>query len=239
MADFGTLEAVDNFSGVRNALRHLSEHTGDWAGIPMPLDGERLVIEPNFPMAEELSKIGAPPREEDPPGVVVRNVWWSKKLRREVYVWQEPDGRILGSAIPGSHDRLRMSLHTLGCAVAWGIEQEANAVKLLGTLLSHHKFKTYMLTGMFLETSKRSGLTYLFRRLKPTVVIDARDDGRPTTRILAALCMHPIAYYERTWAGAMTPTDDVVAHLMMMRGDEHMYWKRSTQHQPGRPEAEI
>jgi hypothetical protein len=42
--------------------------------------------------------------------------------------------------------------------------------------------------------------------------------------------MHPIGYYRGTWAGAMAPTDDVIAHLMMMRADEHMYWRRAKQH---------
>lgn len=56
-------------------------------------------------------------------------------------------------------------------------------------------------------------------------------------RILCALCLHPIAYYSKSWAGAMTPTDDVCAHLMMMRSDEHLFWRRANQHAPWRPEA--
>ena len=56
-------------------------------------------------------------------------------------------------------------------------------------------------------------------------------------KILACLCMHPIAYYAGSWAGAMCPTDDVIAHLSLMRADEHMFWKRSNQHPPYRPEA--
>ena len=40
-----------------------------------------------------------------------------------------------------------------------------------------------------------------------------------------------------SWAGAMVPTDDVIAHLSLMRGDEHMFWKRCNQHPSWRPEA--
>jgi hypothetical protein len=58
-----------------------------------------------------------------------------------------------------------------------------------------------------------------------------------TVGVLAALCQHPIGYYEGTWAGSMCPTDDVVAMLMLMRGDEPMFWKRSNQHPPWAPEA--
>jgi hypothetical protein len=35
----------------------------------------------------------------------------------------------------------------------------------------------------------------------------------------------------------MCPTDDVIAHLQLMRGDERMFWKRSNQHPSWRPEA--
>jgi hypothetical protein len=105
-------------------------------------------------------------------------------------------------------------------------------------MLSHHNFRQYMLTGMFLEKSKRSGVIYMFRRLKPTVAIAASPGIESDhMRILACLCAHPIAYYAGSWAGAMVPTDDVIAHLAMMRGDERMFWARCNQHPPHRPEA--
>jgi hypothetical protein len=203
----------------------------------MPLEGQKLIINPKFPMAEALSLIGAPEPEKLPENVKYRNSWWSSKLRCMVYVYEE-DGKILAAKLPATK-QITMDLNTIGCSHAWGIEQESKAVQLLGTLISHHAFKTYMLTGMFMESSKRSGLTYLFRRLKPTVVIDARSNGAESARILCALCLHPIAYYADTWAGAMVPTDDVVSHLMLMRGDEPMFWRRANQHPPGRPEAAI
>jgi hypothetical protein len=121
----------------------------------------------------------------------------------------------------------------------WGIEQEGRAVQLLGQMLRHRAFKQYLLTGMFIETSRRSGVTYIFRKLRPTVALAPTRPGREqqSIRILACLCMHPIAYYEGSWAGAMCPTDDVIAHLALMRGDEHMFWKRCNQHPPHTPEA--
>ncbi len=232
------LEQFDTHAGVRNALRHISERTADWAGIPMPIDGERLVIEPRFPMAKELAEIGAPKDEEPlPADLKQRNRFWSRRLNGEVFIWEE-GGKVLHAVLPHSLLRSSMELKTLMCSAAWGLEQEHRALQLLGRLISPRQFKQYALTGMFLETSQRSGLTYMFRKLRPTIAIDARPaKGRDTTRMLCALCAHPIAYYQETWAGAMTPTDDVVAHLMMMRADEHMFWKRSSQHQPWRPEA--
>jgi hypothetical protein len=49
-------------------------------------------------------------------------------------------------------------------------------------------------------------------------------------RILAVLCMHPIGHFQETFSGAMCPTDDVIAHLMLMRADEHHFWKKSNIH---------
>lgn len=43
--------------------------------------------------------------------------------------------------------------------------------------------------------------------------------------------------YGGTHAGAMCPTDDVLAHLLLMRGDERLFWSRANQHPANRPEA--
>lgn len=226
------LNRVDNFAPLRNGLRRVAHDRREWAGIPMPLDGNRLVIEPTYPGAKELSDIGAPAEGPEDDCKII-NSWWSTSKRGTVYVYEQ-DGRrkAVLSRYAGHH--FNMDFLTMGCAVAWGIEQEHKAVSTLGTLLRHHMFKTYLLTGMFIETSKRSRLMYVFRRLKPTVVLSMR---KAEPRIIATLCLHPIAYYAGTWAGAMTPTDDVVAHLMLMRGDEAMFWRRSNQHPAWRPEA--
>lgn len=207
----------------------------------MPLSDLGLVVEPTYPKAAELMAIGKTAADDDAveEGVKVRNQWWSHRLRKHIFIWQEPDGRVKGGTVPYGNRGVHLELNTLGASVAWGIEQEANAVHLLGQLLKHHAFKMYLLTGMFLETSKRSGVTYLFRKLRPTVALDARNDGNKSARVLAALCLHPIGYYKESWAGSMCPTDDVIAHLMLMRGDEPMFWRRANQHAPGTPEAAI
>ena len=227
----GELALIERFDGhapLRNLLRDIAHERQDWAGIPMPLDWAKLVIEPTYPNAAALMDMGGkPPGEEadddtpDPDIKKVRNRFWSWRWRSEIVVFEREDGKIDWGKIPGTH-HMAFDLHTMGCIDAWGIEQEAAAVQLLGTLVRHRAFKTYMLTGMFLETSKRSGVSYLFRRLKPTLAIKGG-------RALCALCLHPIGYYEGTWSGAMCPTDDVVAHLMLARGDEAMFWRRANQ----------
>jgi hypothetical protein len=85
----------------------------------------------------------------------------------------------------------------------------------------------YLLTGHFSEVSKRSQLTYLFRKGRPTIVLRESDDG---AYALCALCLHPIGYYGDTWAGVMCPTDEVLAHLLMMRGSEEKFWANANQH---------
>lgn len=213
----------------------MAGEAGEWAGIPMPLEGQPMQIAPGYPFADMLAAIEPAERVESDPaleGCTRVNRWWCHRRRHGVSIVEKDGKRLAAIALPNK--RFDMDMLTLGCAPAWGIEQEGAAVHTLGRLVKHHTFKTYLLTGMFLETSKRSQITYCFRRLKPTVAISFRT-GR--TKILAALCMHPIGYYEESWAGAMCPTDDVIAHLMMMRGDEHMFWKRSTQHHPSVPEA--
>lgn len=238
--DRANAEALDGFAPLRNMLRTIAAKRGDWAGIPMPLEGERLVIEPSYPNAQALMAMCGE-REEDPEqgdvladSVKIRNSFWSVKKSSDIFIFEQ-DGKIDWGIHPGAN-HLTHDLKTLGCSEAWGIEQESNALDLLGTLIEHRRLKQYLLTGSFLESSKRSGVTYMFRRLKPTVAIGQKA-GK--LRIMCALCMHPIGHYAGSWAGAMTPTDDVVAHLMLMRGDEPMYWKRATQHAAWRPEAGV
>lgn len=240
---FGILEHFDGFADLRNKLRQAAAERLDYAGIPMPLEHQKLVIEPTYPGGAGLAAIGRPEKDfEDEPGIRLRNSWRALSFQGTCFAYEE-NGRIRGAKLYRRH-HFGMDIETMACSAAWGIEQESNAVRLLGTLLSHRMFKSYLLTGMFIETSKRSGVTYVFRKLKPTVALSPRPNtvfhrktGGEEMRILAALCMHPIAFYSGTWAGAMTPTDDVVAHLMLMRGDEAMFWRRCNQHPSDSPEA--
>ena len=226
-------ECLTACARARNALRFVSEKTNEWAGIPLPLEGHELVVEPSYPWADLVGR-AARSDEKVEEGVRIRNCFWSWRLRCDVLVWEEGGKIHWGPASRPHH--IDQEISTLAAADAWGVEQEGNAVDTLGGMLSHVQFRRYLFTGMFLETSRRSGVKYLFRRLKPTIAL--RQEGE-RVRILCALCLHPIAYYADSWAGAMCPTDDVIAHLTLMRGDEEMFWGRANQHAPHRPEAGI
>lgn len=218
--NFASLERFDNFADTRNKLRFIAQHAAEWAGIPVPVEGESLVIEPSYPYAHIFND----KRDDDATGATLVNSFWSRRKRAPCFIWKEPDGKLRGGYAP--RGRIDMELRTLGCSVAWGIEQESIALRTLATLVRHHTFKTYLLTGAFLETSPRSKITYMFRKLRPTLAIVHHGES---SSLLCALCLHPIGHYGESWAGAMCPTDDVIAHLMLMRGDEHMFWKRSNQ----------
>lgn len=200
----------------------------------MPIDGERLIVEPTYPLAHVLNGKPTEPNPDDE-GWSWRNSWYSRRHRCDIVILEQPNGKVVHSKLPAFH-HISYDLRTMGCSDVWGIEQEHNALQLLAGMLRHRQFKQYLLTGMFIETSPRSGVTYIFRKLKPTVAIKAAPGG-DDMHILACLCMHPIAYYAESWAGAMCPTDDVIAHLSLMRGDEAMFWKRANHHAPYRPEA--
>lgn len=201
----------------------------------MPLgDDYALVVEPTYPRAKELMDLGRKPDEPLPEGVKIRNTFWSWKYRSVVVIWEEGGKVCWGPTSAGN--QIGLLMQTLGASDAWGIEQESNAINTLGTLLRHRQFKQYLLTGSFMERSARSHVSYLFRRLRPTIAMSTQN-GTASPKGLCALCLHPIAYYEGSWAGAMCPTDDVIAHLMLMRGDEHLFWRRANQHALYRKES--
>ena len=211
----------------------------------MPIPGERLILEPRHPAATLYKEIDDSTSEEEKgdDGFEIVNIWYSQKKGCEVVIYKE-NGVTKWGLMPGVH-HLKHDLATMGCSVAWSIESESNALKTLAGLLPHHAFKYYLLTGMFIETSERSQVKYIFRRLRPTVAMkpvkafrlkEPSGDG-DDMKILCCLCLHPIGYYAESWAGAMCPTDDVIAHLLMMRGDEKLFWKRANHIAPHRPQA--
>ena len=124
----------------------------------------------------------------------------------------------------------------MDAAVVWPIEAEQKAQQKLATLIPSESFQLYQLTGQFAELSKRSQVTYLFRRGRPTIAIRQDETGGFP---LCALCLHPIGYYADTWAGVMCPTDEVIAHLLMMRGSEEKYWANGNQHPVDHPAAGV
>lgn len=234
----------------------ISDHMtaqGEWCGMPIPLPGLGLVLESKHPMADKIAEITRVVNFDRPPRTVVCstdavestivNHWRSVQHGGRVYVVRSPDGRVHAEIAHYAPLKNELMFGPLDAMDAWNLDTELTAMQKLATLLPHRMFKAYMLTGMFIETSKRSGIHYIFRRCRPTLALSSREHRNQFTgeegssRILTALCLHPIGYYTHSFAGAMTPTDDIIAHLLLMRGDEHLFWRRANQHHPCEPEA--
>lgn len=130
--------------------------------------------------------------------------------------------------------RFDMQFNTLLATDAWDMEAELQAQATLAKLISDSAYRRYILCGMFLERSQRSGVYYLFRKLRPTLAVRLRGND---ARLLSALCLHPVGYYMNSFAGTLVPTDDVIAHLLMMRGDERKFWAKANQHPLDLPQS--
>ncbi len=235
---------------VRAAINGLASSEGEWAGYPLPVAGLRLRMEPRHPRRAGLDgatfgdTLSDGSRVDDEPGegdLTVRNFWRTADGRTVwVYEGKERPGRakVFVERDHSAAERLTLAVNTLGASAAWSVNAELRAVHKLRTLLSPHAFDQYLLTGSFLETSKRSGVTYLFRKLRPTIA-QRSDPESQRVLFLAALCLHSIGYYERSWAGVLVPTDCVISHLLLMRGDERGYWAKANHHPLHAPEAGI
>jgi hypothetical protein len=224
------------WADLRRVVDRFGAEAGEWGGVPIPMDHVKLVMEPRYPFP---GLHGAKLKRADEPALTtpkddaytMLNEWFCYRSHRHVYVCREANGKSRVYFLPeGAGQRLTFWLNTLGVAAghAWDIATEERANEKLKSLVTEHAYHCYRLVGGFLETSRRSGVTYLFRKLRPTLAL--RPNSRGMMEVIAVLCMHPLGYYAESWAGVMCPTDDVVAHLMLMRGDEHRFWKNSNHH---------
>jgi len=96
----------------------------------------------------------------------------------------------------------------------------------LEEVLSEGQRRELLLSDAFVEVG-RSGVHYLIRRNRPTLAY--RKLGDEHYRPLCALCLHPLLYYDQTWAGGMPPSDEMLVHLMLIRADEHLLWRKANQ----------
>lgn len=223
---------------VRRMADRAAAAKGEWAGAPIPINGFKLNLEPRYPFKgvqgmclEKPGKSIFDSGEPVPADLREINSWYCRARNVVVAIWEE-GGRREWGVLPAFRqgERSRFILDTIGVAIqAWSIEAEREAMKTLSTLIRPHLFNAYEMTGTFIETSPRSRLTYLFRRCRPTLVL-ANSKRLGCMVCIAALCLHPIGHYEGTFAGCMVPTDDVIAHLLMMRADERKFWSKANHH---------
>lgn len=237
-------------AGAWEALQEAAFERGEYAGVPFPREGHALQIDERHPKGAELERVTDCRDIQEQACDVdetlqLRNAWYSDRLRTEVMVYSRVErGRTVYGVtyLPFQRElegrrRWKMWVDTLHAAVAHDFGAEAAAMQRLAELVTPVQFRQYVSTSCFPETSTRSRVTYIFRRLRPTVALGHASEDSIVP--LCALCMHPLGYYRETWAGALVPTDDLIGHLLLMRADEHMFWRRCNQHDLNRIEAGV
>lgn len=130
------------------------------------------------------------------------------------------------------HRKIEIFVNTHVASQQYTIEQEMRAMEKLKGMVTQAQYNSYMITGVFREDSPKSKVAYFLRKLRPTVAFKIReaDDGGETLMFLVGLCLHPMAYYLDSFAGCLCPTDDVLVHLLWIRGDEHKFWSKANHH---------
>jgi hypothetical protein len=148
---------------------------------------------------------------------------------KEICVVETEEGPV---AFPRWHagERLRKIIDGLG--LRQGSQQtaaaEMRALESLKQRIGEARWEMYVLSGAFGERSPKSDLHYIFRKGLPTIAYTFHSGyGGDCSKgkVLACLCLHPLGYYSGSHIGLMVPTDEVICHLLMMRGDEFGYWK--------------
>lgn len=177
-----------------------------------------------------------------------RRSWYSERLGATITILEHyQTGKV--KAHVQRHERRTSSgkaglyVGTWSAARAYTLESEMKAMECLKSKVTEDQYKRYFCTGMLVERSKRSRLIYVFRRMRPLLVLrehsSSDQPGYARYEFLTALCIHPQGYYSGTWAGTMPPTDDVIAQLLLMRSDERMLWRKATQHPRNSDQADF
>lgn len=229
---------------LRERINRLALRDGHYAGYPFPASLAKLVLEPGTPHKNlQGMKFDGPDDSEDDPDQRAAppwefeaiNSWYSYKLGCRVWIVREFG---LFSAIKEPRAEIQKLNFWLRSAIVaeqtMNVTAELTAQETLREHVNETQWRSYILAGTFIETSKRSGVKYIFRKLRPTVAIREVGDG---FRCLAVLCLHPLGYYQETWCGTLAPTDDVLSHLLLMRGDERKYWAKAEHHRPWETES--
>lgn len=205
----------------RERLKRIATFADEYAGIPMTFKGQECVIHPSYRFAKIFNDKSM--KQGTGPKIINR---WRHVQGYDVNICHRSTGKAyVEKSVPPSGARMMFAV--LEVSKAWTMQCEERALEKLSEMIKPHLFDAYRLTGSFLETSKRSGLTYIFRRLRPTVVLTPHRSDE--MEVLCCLCLHPMGYYKNSWGGVMVPTDEVIAHLCLMRGDEAEYWKQANQ----------
>lgn len=223
---------------LQEVFENVSEDHGCEYGIPTPSiscdDGVRQVIlARGVPLQQRLEHNLTVPEHQIElmrMGVSVRNSF--VKLGDMGYSIIDAPGQkpqLYGKPMAGWRMRKWFDSFSARSSSQLTAEAELKAMETLKGKLNAGQWNCYVLSGAFAERSERSDIHYIFRKGLPTLAMSWHGSYAESGRVLACLCLHPMGYYRDTHAGVMTPTDEVIAHLLFMRADEHGFWRKSGQ----------
>lgn len=219
----------------------IAEESGEWCGAPVPIDSYPLSIAKGYVFqgldgvkfgeddAYETAVSAVTEAVEDKLKII--NSWYCPQRGGEVVVYELNGVRkffIDYDFLDRTAKALRRHLAAFEVANVQDYKAELKAMEKLQEMLNPAMFASYVLHGTFLETSKRSKVTYMFRKSRPTIALGWGTTGE--MKFLAGLCLHPIGYYEGTFLGCMVPTDEIISHLVMMRAREDFFWRKANHH---------
>jgi hypothetical protein len=176
---------------------------------------------------------GAKDELEVPENIEVVNMWQTRRswkgMHGMVLVLRNTDTgksfKVFKPSLSPDRQRFDMWLDTGGIRSRYSLaEAERVARKRLEEALSPQQQDCYLVNDAFAEHGK-SGIMYILRKSRPTIAMRINPDGSGTP--ICALCLHPLGYYKGTWAGVMPPSDEVLSHLLMIRGNEYLLWKKA------------
>jgi len=219
---------------ISKVASEIAAERGEWCGAPVPIASFPLSIAEGYgiptlngaTLGAEESAISDELGEWK-----IINSWWCPRRGGTVVIFEHNGKRGHGIELE-CRERLgggiKRQLAVFEVAEVQDMEAELIAMDTLRQMIKPHLFAAYVLHGMILESSKKSGVTYWLRKGKPTIALAPDQNGE--MKILCALCLHPLGYYEGTTYGAMVPTDEVIAHLIMIRAREAFFWRKANQH---------
>lgn len=202
---------------VRRRFNAVATEQGEWAGVPLPVDGMGVVV------ANQRQRIAEIWPRNIAPGA--RGNSWRVACAFNVYLWRD-GSETRGTCLNYWAARIDAMMETMRARRAVLPDAEMVAFLKLLDHLDDTQARDYVVSNMFVERGPRSDLLYLFRRGLPILTFRT---GEEIVEPRAALCLHPLAYYDGSHAGVLPPSDEVLALLLMMRADEAYLWRKANQ----------
>jgi len=233
-----------SWDDMKTTMDEVAVEHGIEGGLAMPhmVDGElknRLVLAGSAPLRLTRAALGSEYAQElHRDGLRVRNTW--ERLGDRTVVVVDTEKGTTAFWLTHAGQRLRKILDDMGIrsGVLMTADAELKALASLKEKITAHQYNLYVISGSFLERSKRSDISYMFRKGRPTLAISCHGRDNDSS-VIAALCFHPYGYYDGSHVGVLVPTDEVITALLMMRGDEHKFWGKSGQWHASDPRSGI